>query len=272
MTNVRIDPEEEALELLVRELELRDVGRARTAFVLGSGLGAFADRLEGPQVIPYAELEGMPKSTVPGHDGELVVGAIEGVPVVVQKGRAHLYEGHTARTVTRCVRAFGQLGIGELVLTNAAGGIEEGWEIPSLMRITDHLSLQGRTPLVRSQARIADVYDAELGARIDDAADSCGIELHRGTYAAFVGPAYETPAEIRMLRWAGASAAGMSTALEATAARAAGMKVAAISTITNPAAGISQTPLNHEEVVAAGKLAAERFCALLTAFLTASGD
>ena len=267
MTKTRIDPEVEALEHLVRELESRDVGRARVAFVLGSGLGAFAERIEAPQVIPYSELGGMPRSTVPGHAGELVVGQIEGVPVVVQKGRVHLYEGHSARTVTRCVRAFARLGIGELVLTNAAGGIVEGWEIPSLMRITDHINLQACTPLSRSDARIAQVYDAELGARLDAAATSAGVELRRGIYAALPGPAYETPAEIRMLRWAGASAAGMSTAQEASAARAAGMKVAAISTITNPAAGISKTPLNHAEVVAAGKTAAERFCKLLVAFV-----
>jgi purine-nucleoside phosphorylase len=266
----RVHPEDEALASLVCELEAHDVGRARIAFVLGSGLGSFAERLDDPQVIPYAELESMPHSAVPGHAGELVVGEIEGVPVVVQKGRVHLYEGHSVPAVTRCVRAFAELGIAELVLTNAAGGIEAGWPIPSLMRITDHINLQGCTPLRREEARLAGVYDEELGARLDEAARALGVELRRGVYAALPGPAYETPAEIAMLRWAGASAVGMSTVQEAAAACACGLRVAAVSTITNPAAGLSKTPLNHAEVVEAGRLAADRFGRLLAAFAAGS--
>lgn len=266
MTGASVDSEAEALDTLVEELNARDVGRAQLAFVLGSGLGAFADSLEDPQAIPYTDLKGMPKSTVPGHAGELVVGNVAGVSVVVQKGRVHLYEGHSACTVTRCVRALAQLGVEELVLTNAAGGVEPDWEVPALMHITDHLNFQGTTALKRAEARLGDVYDEGLATQLHAAAEHSGVELHRGVYAALSGPAYETPAEIRMLRAFGVSAVGMSTAQEACAARAAGMRVAAISTITNPAAGISETPLNHAEVVEAGRIAADRFCELLKAF------
>lgn len=267
MASRRPEPESEALAELVRELRERDVARARIAFVLGSGLGAFAERLESPQVIPYAEIDSMPQSHVPGHAGELVVGELSGVPIVVQKGRVHLYEGHSVRQVTRCVRAFAQLGIPNLVLTNAAGGIEPDWEVPALMRIDDHINLQGCGALTRSEVRLTSVYDEELGAALEAAAKECEVELHHGTYLALPGPSYETAAEIRMFRWAGASAVGMSTAQEAMTAKACGMRVAAISTITNPAAGISETPLNHEEVVEAGRLVSERFCRLLAAFV-----
>lgn len=266
MSRTRHCPEATALDELTRELSEREVGRARIAFVLGSGLGAFADRIENPQVIPYSEIDSMPQSTVPGHAGELVVGELDGVPIVVQKGRVHLYEGHSVRKVTRCVRALAALGIPKIVLTNAAGGIEPAWKVPALMRLTDHVNLQGVGALHRSEARTATVYDAELAASLEAAAKSSGVELHEGVYMAIPGPTYETAAEIRMMRWAGASAVGMSTVQEAMTAKACGMRVAAISTITNPAAGISPTPLNHEEVVEAGKLVSERFCELLTAF------
>jgi purine-nucleoside phosphorylase len=267
MREERLDHEHQALGSLQHELFEREVGRARIAFVLGSGLGSFADTIENPQVIPYAEIESMPQSGVPGHAGELVVGELAGVPVVVQKGRVHLYEGHDSREATRCVRAFGLLGIPNLVLTNAAGGIEADWDVPALMRIDDHINLQGCTPLGPHETGHRQVYDEELGAALERAAAESQVELHRGVYAAIPGPSYETAAEIRMLRWAGASAVGMSTVQEAVAARASGMRVAAISTITNPAAGISETPLNHDEVVEAGRLVSERFTRLLKTFV-----
>ena len=257
----------DVLNCLVAELESHGVGEARIALVLGSGLGAFAERVQDARVIPYAEINSMPKSTVPGHAGELVLGKLAGVPVVLQKGRVHLYEGHDVRTVTRCVRAFAALGIPNLVLTNAAGGIEAGWEVPTLMRITDHINMQGCGALGVGQASRGEVYDAQLGQALEQAAETSGVSLNAGTYLAIPGPTYETPGEVQMMRWAGASAVGMSTVQEATAARAAGMRVAAISAITNPAAGISKTPLNHEEVVEAGREIADRFCRLLEAFV-----
>lgn len=265
MKTPQIDDATQALEDLTRSLDSHEVGSARIALVLGSGLGGFADSLTDRQVIPYEELDAMPTSAVPGHAGQLVLGKVEGVPVVLQQGRVHLYEGWQPSEVTRCVRAFGRLGIGSLLLTNAAGGLEADWEIPALMRITDHLNLQGQTPLVRGEEGLGNPYDRELGTIVDGAAEEKGIELHHGTYAGLLGPTYETPAEISMLRWGGAQAVGMSTVAEASAAHAAGMRVAAISAITNRAAGITGEPLSHDEVVEAGRVLAERFCALLTA-------
>lgn len=254
-----------ALEELTRSLEAHDVGRAKVALVLGSGLGVFADSLVGSRVVPYEELDGMPRSSVPGHAGRLVLGEVGGVPVVIQQGRVHLYEGWQASEVTRCVRAFASLGVESLLLTNAAGGLEAAWKIPALMRITDHLNFQGRTPLRPGERGRGCPYDPELGAILSRTAKEQDLELHHGVYAGLLGPSYETPAEIRMLRWAGAQAVGMSTVAEAAAAHASGMRVAAISTITNHAAGITGGTLSHEEVVEAGRQVAERFCALLGA-------
>lgn len=250
---------------LTESLRLRGVDCARLAFVLGSGLGAFADGLDDAESISYADLDGMPMSRVPGHAGRLVLGRIAGVPIVAQQGRVHLYEGWSASEVTRAVRAFGALGIGGLVLTNAAGGLQADWPIPALMRITDHLNLQGRTPLASTESVVGCPYDADFGAALDEGASATRITLHRGVYGALLGPTYETPAEVRMLRWAGAHAVGMSTALEALAGAASGMRVAAVSCITNLAAGITGEALNHAEVVEAGAQAAADFRRLLEA-------
>lgn len=262
-----IDSEGAQLEALTSELFSRGVGEARLAFVLGSGLGPFAERLQNATHIPYSEIEGMPRSSVPGHEGQLVLGELSGTKVVVQQGRVHLYEGWSAREVTRCVRAFAGLGIPGLLLTNAAGGLVPDWGVPSLMRITDHINLQGRPPLKREEAGLAQIYRNELGLAVDLAAADASVELRHGTYLGLLGPTYETPAEVRMAKWGGASAVGMSTVAEASVGASCGMKVAAISAITNPAAGISKTPLNHEEVVEAGREVAERFCAVLEAFV-----
>lgn len=251
------------LEKLVRSLETRDVAGVKLAFVLGSGLGVFAERLNDARVIPYAELDGMPRSSVPGHAGKLVVGTIGRERIVVQQGRVHLYEGWSASEVTRAVRAFAAIGVRGIVLTNAAGGVRETWKPGTLMRITDHLNLQGATPLQPRERAVGPVYCDELGAALDFGARDAQVELARGVYAGLLGPSYETPAEIRMLRWAGADAVGMSTVGEALAARACGLRVAAISCITNLAAGITGEKLSHEEVVATGKAVATRFCKLL---------
>jgi purine-nucleoside phosphorylase len=205
----------------------------------------------------------MPRSAVPGHAGQLVVGELAGRRLVVQQGRVHLYEGWSDRDVSRAVRAFAAVGVRGLVLTNAAGGIRPEWTPGTLMRVTDHLNLQGATPLLPRERATGCPYDAELGAALDRAAVEAGVPLERGVYAGLLGPAYETPAEIRMLRWAGADAVGMSTVAEASAARAAGLRVAAVSCITNQAAGISKEKLSHAEVVATGKAVAQRFCKLL---------
>lgn len=264
---------------LAEALAARGAGEARLALVLGSGLGGLAERVANARAIPYEELEGMPASTVPGHAGRLVLGELAGVPVVVQQGRVHLYEGRSVEEVTRAVRAFAALGVPGLVLTNAAGGLESDWEIPSLMRITDHVNLQPSQPAARAHRRASDrggmetgtsavragVYHDGMGAALDLAAKEAGISLYHGIYAGLLGPSYETAAEVRMLRWAGAQAVGMSTVAEATAAHCAGMRVCALSCVTNHAAGISAQPLSHDEVVAAGAQVVERLAALLEA-------
>jgi purine-nucleoside phosphorylase len=167
--------------------------------------------------------------------------------------------------VTRAVRAFGALGVRALVLTNAAGGMKRAWTPPTLMRITDHVNLQGRTALLPGEGGAGNPYDSGLGEALDEAARTGGVALERGVYAGVLGPSYETPAEIRWLASFGADAVGMSTVCEAQAARAAGMRVAAISCITNLAAGLSPGPLSHREVVEVGKQASKRFCDLLEA-------
>ncbi len=244
----------------MREHGVDDV---KLGFVLGSGLGVFAERLANARAIPYAELDGMPRSAVPGHAGQLVVGTIGAERVVVQQGRVHLYEGWSPSEVTRAVRAFAAVGVRGVVLTNAAGGLRETWKPGTLMRITDHLNLQGATPLQPMERGRGRIYDEAFGAALDTGARDARVPLERGVYAGLLGPSYETPAEIRMLRWAGADAVGMSTVNEALAACATGMRVAAISCITNLAAGITNEKLSHDEVMATGKAAAASFCKLL---------
>lgn len=256
---------ESAVDRLAQSLRTHGVEGARVGLVLGSGLGDFVERVRGSVAIPYAAIDGMPRSAVPGHAGKLVIGEVGGVRVVVQQGRVHLYEGWSAHEVTRAVRAFGRIGLRALVLTNAAGGMKREWAPPTLMRITDHVNLQGRTPLLPGEGGAGNPYDAALGIALDEAARASGVPLQRGVYAGVLGPSYETPAEIRWLSGFGADAVGMSTVCEAQAARAAGLCVAAISCITNLAAGLSPGPLNHAEVVEVGKQASQRFCDLLEA-------
>lgn len=252
------------------ELRLEEV---RLAFVLGSGLGAFADELEEARSVSYGELSGMPMSAVPGHAGRLVSGRVPGtdVRVLVQQGRVHLYEGWSAFEVTRCVRALAAVGIGGLVLTNAAGGVNSSYTPGTLMRIRDHINLQGVSPLFEGEGGGHEVYDAGLGAALDGVAEQTGNPLEVGVYVGNLGPGYETPAEVDMARRLGGDAVGMSTVLEAVAARAAGLRVAAISCITNLAAAVGNEPLSHEEVMETGAAVAARFQALLVAAAPALG-
>ena len=250
-------------EALAAELRARGLDGAELALVLGSGLGAFADRLDDARSVGYEDLDGMPRSAVPGHAGRLVRGTLGGVEVLVQQGRVHLYEGWSGEEVTRAVRAFALNGTRGLVLTNAAGGLNAEWEPGTLMRVTDHLDLTGRRAPIGPRRRVGSPYDEDSGAALERAAEASGVALHAGVYAGLLGPSYETPAEVRMCGWMGADAVGMSTVLEASAAAAAGVRVAAISCITNHAAGISQTPLSHDEVVETGAAVAERFASLL---------
>lgn len=252
-----------SVEQLAASLRQHGIGEIDVTFVLGSGLGAFVERIERARAIPYGELDGMPVSAVAGHAGKLVVGEIAGRRVLAQQGRVHLYEGWSVHEVTRAVRAIASLGCRAFVLTNAAGGLHAQWQPGTLMAIRDHLNLQGATPLARDESGYACPYDDELRAALHVAAREIDLTLEEGVYAGLLGPSYETPAEIRMLREFGADAVGMSTVAEVLAARACVARVAGVSLITNQAAGISPHKLSHQEVIAAGKEAAGRFSALL---------
>jgi purine-nucleoside phosphorylase len=234
--------------------------RPRVAIVLGSGLGGLAEAVASPMRLPYGDIPGFPATTVVGHAGELVAGELDGVPVMLQSGRLHLYEGHEPGAVALPVRVFAELGAEILIVTNAAGGIRSDLRPPTLMLIADHVNLMWRNPLVgpveQGEERFPDMaqpYDAELREATRDVAREKGIRLAEGVYAGVLGPSYETPAEIRMLERLGVDAVGMSTVPEVLAARARGLRVLGISSITNLAAGFAAAPLSHEEVLAAGR-------------------
>ena len=252
-------------ERIAAALAQHDAEGAALAIVLGSGLGALVDHVDGAHGLPFDAVDGMARTSVSGHGGQFVLGALQGVPVLVQQGRVHLYEGHDAATVTASVRAFARLGVRTLLLTNAAGSIEAQWPMPCLMRVTDHVNAQGITPLRAGEEGRGSPYDPALGAVLDAAADQTGVELFHGVYAATLGPAYETPAEVRLFARLGASAVGMSTVAEASAAAVAGMRVAAVSCLGNRAAGISATPLSHAEVLEGGRAMEADFARLVVA-------
>ncbi len=232
----------------------------RVGIVLGSGLGALADDLVDPVAIPFAELPGWPPATAPGHAGRLLLGQLAGTPVVMLQGRFHIYEGNDPGLVVQPVLLFRRLGARIVVLTNAAGGIDPAFGPGTLMVIADHLNLTGRTPLLGPNAdaigaRFQDLVDAwspALRARLHAAGRDEGVRLEEGVYAGLLGPQYETPAEVRMLRALGADAVGMSTVLECIAARWAGLEVCGVSLVTNAGAGYTGEPLTHEEVLASG--------------------
>ena len=258
-----------------RELAGRE---PKVALVLGSGLGFLADGLDDAVRIPYDRIPGFPAPTVIGHGGELVAGRLGGVPVLIQSGRFHGYEGHDATTVALPVRTFRALGVGTVLLTNAAGGIRRNFRAGQLMLISDHLNLTGRNPLIGpalpGEERFPDLteaYDGGLRAVAREVAAANGVELAEGIYAGLLGPSYETPAEVRMLERLGADAVGMSTVLEVIAARAAGLRCLGISTITNLAAGISPQPLSHAEVMAAADTVRGSLGALVQGIVARTG-
>lgn len=244
---------------------------ARVAVVLGSGLGGFVDEFSDATQIPYSEIPGFVPSTAEGHAGQLVVGRVQQVSVIAMQGRMHFYEGYSLQETTFPIRVFKLLGINTLVLTNAAGGIDVQLSQGALMVISDHLNLMGVNPLCgpndeRFGPRFPDmteVYSRRLQEIVVEEAKAVGTEVRRGVYAALAGPSYETPAEIHMLRAFGADAVGMSTVPEAIVARHMGMEVLGISCITNMAAGISDVPINHEEVMEIGNRVRSTFGELL---------
>ena len=239
--------------------------------VLGSGLGGLADEVDAPVEIPYAEIPGWPVSTAIGHAGVLVLGTLGGVPLAVMRGRAHLYEGIGADGVVFGVRVLGRLGIGTLVVTNAAGGINTDFRPGQLVLVSDHVNLQGASPLVGENDEtlgprfpdMSDAYDAELRGHAREAAARLGVDLGEGVYAAWLGPQFETPAEIRFMRAAGGDLAGMSTVQEVIAARHMGIRCLGISVVTNMAAGVAPEKIDHEAVLEVGARAAGSLTALL---------
>jgi purine-nucleoside phosphorylase len=242
--------------------------------VLGSGLGGLAEEIGDAVAIPYGDIPGFPRSTVVGHAGRLVAGIMNGVEVVAMQGRFHLYEGWEPSVVGLPIRALGALGARALVVSNAAGGIRPGMQAGDLMLIADHLNLMGRNPLmgpvVGGEERFPDMsapYDPEFRRIALRLALEQKLRLEEGVYAGMLGPSYETPAEIRMLRVLGGDAVGMSTVPEVIVARALGLRVLGISLISNLAAGISPHPLSHAEVMEAGALAEPRFGRLVRELL-----
>lgn len=244
--------------------------RPDTAVILGSGLGGVLDAFEAETQVTYAAVPGLSAATVPGHTGRLVLARGEaGRRILLAQGRRHCYEGLSAFEVAASVRVLHELGVRRIVLTNAAGCLNPGHAVGDLMLIGDHLNLLGDSPL-RGGPHFHDmsaVYDAGWRQAFHAAAESQGLNLREGVYAAVPGPQYETPAEVRMLRVLGADAVGMSTVPEAIQARALGMRVAGLSMLTNWAAGLGSSELHHDEVVSVGGAASGRLATLLRAVL-----
>ncbi|GIP48517.1 Purine nucleoside phosphorylase 1 [compost metagenome] len=252
----------------------------KVGLILGSGLGVLADHIEQPVSIDYRDIPFFPQSTVEGHAGELLIGTVQGTAVVLMKGRFHMYEGYGPEMTAFPVRVMKELGVSTLLVTNAAGGVNTSYHPGDLMLISDHLNLTGRNPLVGPN-------DEELGARFPDmsqaysrrlrdiarkiAADK-GVPLQEGVYAGLLGPTYETPAEIRMLRTLGADAVGMSTVSETIVARHAGIEVLGISCISNMASGILDQPLSHQEVMETTERVREKFLSLVLSIIPQIGE
>lgn len=243
----------------------------RFGVVLGSGLGAIADAMEIVAVLEYRSIPGFFSSTVEGHAGRLCLGTLGGVPAALMQGRIHLYEGHAERDVVFPVRVLCRLGIEALFVTNAAGGIDRAFSAGDLMLISDQLNLTGRNPLIGENESglgprfpdMSEAYSASLAALAYEVASAEGFELREGVYAGLLGPTYETPAEVRMLRALGASAVGMSTVLEVIAARHMNTPVLGLSVISNLAAGLSPGPLSHDEVKETADRVQDRVLALI---------
>ncbi|CDQ39744.1 MULTISPECIES: purine-nucleoside phosphorylase [Virgibacillus] len=235
--------------------------------ILGSGLGVLAEEIENPVTIPYKDIPDFPESTVAGHKGQLVAGQLKGKQVIAMQGRFHYYEGYSMKQITFPVRVLKELGIDSIMVTNAAGGINENFQAGDLMIITDHINNMGDSPLIgknddRLGVRFPDmsnVYDQSLIAHAEECAKQIHINVQKGIYVGNTGPAYETPAEVRMLRTLGGDAVGMSTVPEVMVAGHAGIRVLGISCISNMAAGILDQPLTHDEVIETTEQVKESF-------------
>ena len=267
---------ERAAQLVLAATDLRP----QIALVLGSGLGAFADELTEAVRLPYRDIPHFPQPSAAGHAGRLVIGKVGEVPVAAMQGRVHLYEGHSVKDIVFPMRVFGRMGIRAAILTNAAGGISEWLKPGCLVMLQDHINLQAANPLIGSNddrfgVRFVDMTKAycseyrELALREGQAMH---LDIFQGVYAAFTGPSYETPAEIRYLRTIGANVVGMSTVAEVITARHLGMKVLAISCVTIMAAGITNQSITHEEVLETGERVRGQFIALLRTMIPHISD
>jgi purine-nucleoside phosphorylase len=260
-------PYREALEYIQAKLDRKPT----VGLILGSGLGVLADEIEDPLKIPYHDIPGFPQSTVEGHVGQLVIGKLEEKNVIAMQGRFHYYEGYSLDLVTLPVRLMKKLGVEQLIVTNAAGGINTDFSPGNLMIIEDHLNLTSQNPLRGPNdndfgVRFPDMsqaYKKELRELAFQVAEEHQVQLQKGVYVGLTGPSYETPAEIRMLRKLGADAVGMSTVPEVIVAAHSGVKVLGISCITNMASGIFKQPLSHEEVMETAELAKSTFLSLV---------
>ena len=249
------------------------------AIVLGSGLGGLAKSIQNPVRVPFKEIPGFPEATVVGHDGAVIAGSLGGREIVALSGRFHMYEGHPAALAAFPVRVFHAMGVRELFVSNAAGGISSKLAVGDLMMISDHLNLMGTNPLVGAAQEgdtrfpdMTDAYDPGLRKILRTTAEALHIVLREGVYAGLLGPSYETPAEVKMLRLLGADAVGMSTVPEVITARALGIRVAGISCITNAAAGVTGSALSHAEVLETTRRVSSSFEALVTEYLARSGQ
>jgi purine-nucleoside phosphorylase len=243
--------------------------------ILGSGLGVLADEIENPTIIPYGDIPHFPVSTVEGHKGQLVIGMLEGKSVVAMQGRFHYYEGHSLDAVTFPIRVMKAIGVNKIIVTNAAGGVNESYQPGDLMLIKDHINLTGANPLIGPNDEamgvrfpdMSNAYCPELRALAREIAERNGIHVQEGVYVGMLGPSYETPAEIRMLRILGGDAVGMSTVPEVIIARHAGIRVLGISCISNMAAGILPQPLSHAEVMETAEKVKHTFLTLVKAII-----
>lgn len=249
--------------------------KPKRGIILGSGLGSLAESIEDPKVIPYTDIPYWPRSTAPGHAGKLVFGSLEGVPTIIMQGRVHYYEGYTMEEVVFPVRVLGKLGIKTLIVTNASGGINTDIPPGGIVAIQDHINFMGTNPLIGENndevgprfPDMTEAYDREYIQKLEVAAEKQNIKINKGTYIAFSGPSFETPAEIRMAEALGADIVGMSTVPEVITANHMGIRVCGISCVANAAAGISKNKLTHREVLDTMKNSSASICRLISAFL-----
>jgi len=274
--DIKMNKVYEKLMTCVESIRKRIDFQPEVALILGSGLGDYADEIQIEQTINYTEIEGFPTSTVAGHKGRFVFGYVNEVPVVIMQGRVHFYEGYPMSDVVLPTRLMGMLGAKKLILTNAAGGANFDFKPGDFMIINDHITIAIPSPLIGENIDelgvrfpdMSEVYSQRMRKIIKDTAEKMEIKMQEGVYMQFTGPAYETPAEVRLARTLGGDAVGMSTACEAMAAHHMGMEVCGISCITNLAAGMSTEKLDHKEVQETADRVAKQFKELITGIVT----